>query len=386
MSRIVLASRLFVPEVSAGAFRLGALASGLVRRGADVQVVTSRPPATAAGQSDPVGVRVSRWPVLRDRGGNVRGYLQYASFDAPLVTRLLFRRFDVAVAESPPTTALVTAAVCWIRRRPLVYYAADVWTDGVIAMGAAKPVVAVMRSMERAVLRRARRVLSVSDEVTERLMKLGARAEKVATVGNGIDTAVFTTDAAPAAPERTYFVYTGTMSEWQHPDLFVEAFAALAAERADVELHFFGQGAREPALRELAERIAPGRVHFGGVVSPAESARWIRGAVASLVSVAPGIGYDFARPTKTYAAAACGTPVLFAGAPVGGAIVADAGLGESVDFTADAVTAAMRRLLAEFESGETEARRDERARWAREHVSLVAVGDRAADVVLAAGD
>lgn len=386
MTRVVVASRLFVPEVSAGAFRLGSLAAGLARRGARVQVVTSTPPANATDQPIPTGVRVSRWPVLRDRGGNVRGYVQYASFDGPLLLRLLFRRFDVLVAESPPTTALVAAAVCWIRRRPLVYYAADVWTDGVTAMGAAKPVVSLMRSMERTVLRRARTVLSVSEEVTERLLRFGARADRVATIGNGIDTAIFTVDTEPAAPGSRYFVYTGTMSEWQRPDLFVKAFAIIAAEHPDVDLRFFGQGALAEELRQLADRVAPGRVHFGGVVSPFDSARWIRGAVASLVSVAPGIGYDFARPTKTYAAAACGTPVLFTGAPVGAAIVSEGGLGEAVGFTPDDIADGMRRLIAALDSGETERRRTERARWARENVSLAAVGEKAASEVLAAAN
>nr|BFF10645.1 hypothetical protein GCM10025699_19480 [Microbacterium flavescens] len=102
----------------------------------------------------------------------------------------------------------------------------------------------------------------------------------------------------------------------------------------------------------------------------------------ALVSIAPGIGYDFARPTKTYAAAACGTPVLFSGAPVGGALVVDAGLGEAVEFSPDAVAAGMRRLLVAATSGETESRRADRAAWARDHVSLAAVGERAADAVL----
>src|SRR5690606_9186083 len=101
-----------------------------------------------------------------------------------------------------------------------------------------------------------------------------------------------------------YFVYTGTMSEWQQPDVFIRALASIASEVPDVRLKFFGQGAVEHQLRELAEEILPGRVDFGGVVSPQISASWIRGAVASLVSIVPGIGYDFARPTKTYAAAA----------------------------------------------------------------------------------
>lgn len=379
--RVLLASRLFVPEVSAGAFRLGALAAALARAGAEVVVVTTKPPKHAPAIADPDGVRVSRWPVLRDRGGNVRGYLQYASFDGPLLFRLLFRRFDAVVAESPPTTALVAQAVAALHRRPLVYYAADVWTDGVIAMGASGLVVSLMRHMERAVLRRARAVLSISAEVTERLVALGADRDRITTVGNGVDTDVFTPDGDLAAAEEKYFVYTGTMSEWQRPDLFVRAFAQVADEFPELRLRFFGQGAVEGDLRALAEELVPGRVHFGGVVSPQESARWIRGAVAALVSIVPGIGYDFARPTKTYAAAACGTPVLFAGADVGGEVVRDAGLGKAVAFTPDAVADAMRQMIADAHSGETERLRSVRSRWARENVSLTAVGSRAADAV-----
>jgi glycosyltransferase involved in cell wall biosynthesis len=380
----VIASRLFVPEVSAGAFRLGALARALTRAGSAVDVVTTKPPSHAPAISDPAGVRVARWPVLRDRGGNVRGYVQYASFDGPLFGRLLFRPFDVAIAESPPTTGLVVAAVAFLRRRPFAYYAADVWTDGVTAMGASRLVVRLMRVMERAVLRRAATTISVSDEVSERLVLLGADRQRIATVGNGIDTTTFTPDAVPPAPEERYFVYTGTMSEWQRPDVFIRGFAQFAAEHPELRLRFFGHGAVEDELRRLAEELVPGRVVFGGVVSPAESASWIRGAVASLVSIAPGIGYDFARPTKTYAAAACGTPVLYAGAQTGAALVRDAGLGEAVSFEADAVAAGMRTLLAQHESGETDRRRPHRAGWARENVSLDAVGDAAAAAVLAA--
>ncbi len=380
---VLVASRLFVPEVSAGAFRLGALAQGLSRGGAAVTVVTTVPPPHAPAASDPEGVRVRRAPVLRDAGGNVRGYLQYASFDGPLLFRILMSRWDAAVAEAPPTTALVVRFAAWLRRRPYVYYAADVWTDGVIAMGAARPVVALMRRMERAALRGAAIVLSVSAEVTERLEALGADPGRIATIGNGIDTGVFRPDREPAVAAERYFVYTGTMSEWQQPDVFVRAFAMIADDYPDVRLRFFGQGAVEADLRALADELVPGRVVFGGVVGPDASAAWIRGAIGALVSIAPGIGYDFARPTKTYAAAACGTPVLFAGADVGGALVREAGLGEAVAFTPEAVAAAMRRQIEAADRGDSERLRGQRAQWARETVSLAAAGRRGADAVLA---
>lgn len=378
--RALIASRLFPPEVSAGAFRLGALARALVRRDSEVTVLTSRPPKHAPDAADPCDVDIRRWPVLRDKSGNVRGYVQYMSFDVPLLFRLIGRRFDVLVAESPPTTGLIAVLVGALRRRPVVYYAADVWTDGVISMGAPGFVISIMRMLERAVLARSSGIISVSDEVTERLKALGADPARITTVGNGIDTDVFTSDTIPAASGR-YFVYTGTMSEWQQPEVFVRAFAEIADENPDVRLRFFGQGAVEEDLRQIADELVPGRVEFGGVVSPAESARWIRGAVASLVSIVPGIGYDFAKPTKTYAAAAVGTPVLFAGPDTGADLVRTATLGRAVEFSPEAVAAGMRELLAEVDDGTRDLLRPRRAAWARENVSLNAVADRVAEAI-----
>ncbi|MGM7697409.1 glycosyltransferase family 4 protein [Microbacterium sp. A84] len=381
---VAIATRLYPPEATAASFRMRAIADAL-SEDHDVTVLTTTPPHVAGAptmHADEHGaVTVRRAPVLRDRSGAIRGYFQYLSFDIPAFFRLLVTRADVIVAEAPPTTGMIALVAAWLKRTPLVYYPGDVWTDGVIAMGASAPVIAIMRWMESQVLKRSRRVLSVSPEVTQRLIALGAEDVRITEVGNGIDTRVFNTDVNPRSVERAYFVYTGTMSEWQEPGIFIRALAQLDQE---VDLHFFGQGSAEAGLRALAAELAPDRVHFGGVVSPAESASWIRGAAAALVSIVPGIGYDFARPTKTYAAGACGTPVLFAGAATGGQVVRDGELGESVDFVTEQVSAAMGRLIEQAQSGHTEQRRQTRASWIDENYSLAAAGDRAARAVRAA--
>lgn len=354
-----------------------ALAETLARD-MDVTVLTTTTPTTAVESGRP-GSRaaVRRVPVLRDRSGAIRGYVQYLSFDIPLFFRLLARRGRVIVAEAPPTTGLSAVLAGMLTRTPVVYYPGDVWTDAVSSMNAPRVVVRVMGALERFVIRRSARTLAVSPEVSARLGDLGGRPERVVEVGNGIDTSTFHPDVDPAAAPRPYFVYTGTMSEWQRPDVFIRALAAL--DDLEVDIRFFGQGSTEDELRALAEEIAPGRVHFGGLVHPAESASWIRGSVAALVSIVPGIGYDFARPTKTYAAAAVGTPVLFTGAPTGAELVREAALGEAVDFTTDDVAAAMRRLFAADSDGTTESTRAARAKWAVDNVSLRSVGRRAAD-------
>ena len=96
--KVVIVTRLFAPEVAAAAFRLKALADGLAAAGHQVTVLTTKPPKGTASQEFP-DYDVVRWPVLRDAGGNVRGYVQYASFDFPMVPRLLFRSAEIGRAH-----------------------------------------------------------------------------------------------------------------------------------------------------------------------------------------------------------------------------------------------------------------------------------------------
>lgn len=374
--KVVIASRLFTPEVGAAAFRLQALADGLVSEGAEVAVLTSTPPSGAGEVPDSVPVR--RWPVLRDAGGNVRGYVQYLSFDVPLFFRLLCTRGDVVVSEPPPTTGLVVAVSSMLRRRPFVYYAADIWSEALSAMDVGGSVQKVLRAVEGWVLRRAKAVLAVSDAVAAQVATFGVPGERIHVVGNGINTKEFRPDVPVSGNDvDPYFVYTGTMSEWQGAGIFIDALSRLPE---GVDIRFFGQGSDEPALRELAERLAPGRVHFGGVVPAKEAARWIRGAAAALVSIKPGQGYDFAKPTKIYAAAACGTPVLFAGVGEGAKLVTEGALGTASEFTPDAVAVAMTRILQDGSLGGSQSR-EQRVAWVEANASLAAAGKLAAAVV-----
>lgn len=375
-----MATRLFTPEVGAASFRLKALVDGLGASGADVSVVTTRPPKGSPAFKP--RYKVSRWPVLRDAGGNVRGYVQYMSFDVPAFFRLLFSPADVVVSEPPPTTGVVVALTSALRRRPFVYYAADIWTEALSATDVPAVVVRVMRAAEGFALRRAAKVIAISDAVARKVEQFGVRQDRVTVVGNGIDTSVFGPEGETAGSDGPYFVYTGTMSEWQGADIFIRALPAVLAEHPGASIRFFGQGADEPHLRELAEQTAPGRVTFGGVIPPADAARWIRGAAAALVSIKPGQGYDFAKPTKIYAAAGCGTPVVFAGTGEGAALVSGNGLGEAASYDVDSVAAAMCRVAAAAQSGDNPDGRAARAAWVQQHASLATSGQHAAAEVL----
>lgn len=398
---MLLATRIFAPESAAATFRLSALVRALASR-ADVRVLTSNAPPTLRALADRAAVTdadgrpldavdVRRWPVLRDATGYVRGYLPYLSFDLPLAFRLLTApEADVVVVEPPPTTGAVTRVALALRgalgrrRLPYVYYAADVWSDATASMGAPAPVVAAMRWVERFALRGARDVLAVSDGVADRVRAVAGAGTRVTVVPNGIDTDVFTPDGDrhPEAPGTPYLVYAGTASEWQGAEVFAEAMGAVLREEPTARLVFLGQGSSWPVLQRIRAELPDGALELRPLVPPEEAAAWQRGAAAALVSVRPGVGYDFAYPTKVIAAVACGAPVVFAGPGPAAADVTEHGLGRAVRYDVAEVAEAMLEAVRAHRGDRDGAATQRRVRWARVHRSLTATGRAAAEVVL----
>ncbi|MGI8948564.1 MAG: glycosyltransferase [Ornithinimicrobium sp.] len=395
-ARVVLATRIFTPDRAAAAYRLQALVDALGERAAQVTVLTSRS-RTDTVVFGPGGPTMHRWPVLRDRDGYVRGYLPYLSFDLPLVLRLLATRVpDVVVVEPPPTTGAVVRLVTTLRSAltgelmPYVYYAADVWSDAAESTGAPAPVVAALRAVEGWALQGAADVIAVTDGVADRVRALGAA--RVHVVPNGIDTTIFephdshpdhtrTSPEARGIPQTPFLLYAGTASEWQGAEVFAEAMATVLEQLPDARLVFLGQGSSWPVLQRIAGQLPEGAIELRPLAPPVAAAAWLRGAAAGLVSVRPGIGYDFAYPTKVLAALGCGTPVVYAGPGPAVADLTEHGLGEAVPHDVDAAAAAMIRALR-AEPDEEAAER--RVAWVQQHRSLRATGTAAAEVVLRA--
>ncbi|GAA4438849.1 glycosyltransferase family 4 protein [Actinokineospora soli] len=373
MARVTIVSRLFRPESGAAAFRLGALADELVARGHQVRVLTTVPPKGA--RIDDGGLDVRRWPVLRDKGGNVRGYVQYLSYDIPLFFRLLLTKSDVVVIEPPTTTGVSSRVACGLKRTPYVHFSADVVSTAAEGIGVNRTVVRVLKFLERWVLNGSRSVIAVSDGVRDDLARLGVRDDLVTVVGVGIDTTRFA--YVEREPART-LVYGGTMSEIHGADVFVRGFAKVADKYADAKLLMIGQGTDVPALKELAERLAPGRVEFRTPKPAEELRREFAAASASLASIKPSAGYDFAFATKALAGLSAGAPVIYAGVGPMGPLVRDEDLGWAVEWDEDAVAEAMDKALAEHPDT---SRRAALSRWVRDNHSLESVARKAADVI-----
>lgn len=379
--RVTIVSRLFAPEVGAAAFRLRVLAERLVSEGSQVRVLTTKPPAGAVKDSN-VGYQISRWPVLRDSGGNVRGYIQYLSFDLPVFFRMLFSaKNDVFVVEPPPTTGFVVALVSILKRTPFVYYSADVSSSAARGIGVGAFPLRILTWLERWVLRRSAGVLTVSAAVKAEIEELIGTDQDIWNVGTGVDTETFSIDGTTEKPGYPYFLYAGTMSEIQGAGVFVEAFKLIAEEFPKLKLLLFGQGTEVEELHIKAAELKD-RIIIRPPISGDSIAGWFRGAEANLASVRPERGYDFAFATKALAGMAAGAPCIYAGVGPMRLSIDENRLGWTADWTPESVAVAFRNALNEPYDEST---RRGLASWVEANHSLHAVGAKAADLVIAVG-
>ena len=375
--RVIIVSRLFAPEVGAAAYRLKALAEALTAAGAEVEVLSTKPPKGMVVQSSQYIVR--RWPVLRDAGGSVRGYMQYMSFDIPVFFRLLFsKKSDVFVVEPPPTTGLMVSLVAALKQTPFVYFSADVSSSAAKGIGIGGLVLKVLTGLERHVLRRARSILAVSEGVKQEVAALTGKTGNIVNVGTGVDTVTFAFRGDNKSAEGEYFVYAGTMSEIQGAGVFVDAFLSIMDSYPEVRLMMFGQGVE---LDELKAKAAGHRqrILFYEPVPGAEVAQWSRSSLANLASVRPGKGYDFAFATKALAGLSAGAPAIYSGVGPLKEIITTHNLGIGCDWDVEEVANAMGLAIENRVSAE---RRAQLSAWVEQNHSLAAVAQTGAQVVI----
>ncbi|MFT4246052.1 MAG: glycosyltransferase family 4 protein [Micrococcaceae bacterium] len=380
MKKIIIATRIYAPEPAAAAFRLRNLAKGFTSLRAKTKVITTTVPNLKEELNDK-DVTIERKWALRNKQGNIKGYLNYLSFDIPLFIRMLKAETpDVYVSEPPVTTATVVNTVARLRKRPWAYYAADVWSVAAKSFGAPAQIVKALEILECKMLNFSNLVLTVSPNMSQQLQDIGVKPEKIEIVGNGVDMSIFNSEADKPnhkLAQKPYFIYAGTLSAWQGTDIFINALPKVLEKYPNMNIIILGQGDHEQALRGAATKAAPNNVHFLGVKPGEEAAKWIAHAEASLASVDPAQGYTVAQPTKTFAASACGTPVIYAGNDAGSELVKRENLGIAVDYQIPEVADAMLEML-----NNPWQNRKRLSNWASENASLQNIGKKAAELIL----
>jgi glycosyltransferase involved in cell wall biosynthesis len=249
-------------------------AEALARAGFDVEVMCmrdhSRPRRIVVN-----GVTVTSLPVSQHKGSKARYALNYGCFFAlatvTLAMRHLHRPYAVVQANSMPDFLVFAAIVPKLLGSRVIAYmheptpelAETIFGPGQLAWALAR--------VEQWSLRFADQAITVTDQLKQRYVDRGAKADRITVVLNCVDPAAMLADwtpATPAAADEFTVVCHGSIEDRYGQDTIVQAAALLRDEMPDLRVVLTGRGSRVPEL--LAGIAAKGLqdvVRFEGWVS-----------------------------------------------------------------------------------------------------------------------
>lgn len=322
---VVMVTNVVAPDKLGGLERyVRELARGLVERDTSVTVVSKR---TSADQplveEGDDGVRVRRYvpPAKSDAlfgvryplavVGGVRSALRRSIEDGTGRRTLLHGHFPV------PMLALAA------RRVPYLYTChAPVYKEllserrgsYLLPAPVQKTAVAALRAAERQVLRRAHRLVTLSDFVRDEVGVLDAgAARRVTTVPGGLDTDWFSPDPTPPVRSDEIVLFAARrLVERTGVDRLVTAMPQVLASQPRARLYLAGDGPlRDEIAAAIDHRGLGDRVTLLGRISESELRDWYRRADVAITPTAALEGFGL----STVEALACGTAALVT--PVG---------------------------------------------------------------------
>ena len=287
-----------------------------------VTVIAARPADQETRAMPLRGVDVRWTPATSFGKGSIAlrlvNYLSFLAAAVPIALRA--PRPDVVLCmTNPPFGGLLGAALARLRRARLVVTFQDVHPDVGQISGrlTSRPVVWALARVRDFFLRRADRVVAISEPMRRRLIERGGAPERVSVIGNWIDAEEISPQSRdnPWASEhglvgRFTLMHAGNVGLLQDLETFVEA-AALVPDALYV---IVGEGANIRPLVERAGNKRLANVRFLPRQPRASLGLLLASADAHLVSLMPGLA-GLMEPSKLFGVLAAARPVLAAMEP-----------------------------------------------------------------------
>jgi len=220
----------------------------------------------------------------------------------------------------------------------------------------AYPAFRTIRPMIRWTLQHADALIAVSASLKKSMIELGASADKIHVIPNGIDPVRF--QPVPISQARQelnlpvdapFIVSVGALIPSKGHQFLVRAFGRIAGRHPDMRLAILGEGPLRSQLEKLILELGlRDRVHLLGKRPNEELRLWYSAATASCLASA-GEGW----PNVVTESLTCGTPVV--ATRVGGIpeILQSSEFGVLVEQSVDAIAAGLEEALSRSWDRET---------------------------------
>ncbi len=317
--KILITHRYYWPDTPPFAAILRQMALGFSEMGHEVSVFSSKPSyrerATIDGIEDGrVAVRrIGTFPE-KQSGALLRG-LNALLYSLAAFVFVFRSRADVVLASTfPPVLAGVAVSLAAkLSGAHFVYHMMDVHPEvsensgGIMGKS---PVAALFRWLDNGTLRRAAKIVVLSEDMADTLRARGIGPLDIEVINNfELGEGTLQAPVPPTEPSAKppHFIFAGNMGRFQQVPLLVEGLAAAFEARPEARLTLLGDGVVVPELK--ARYANHPQIEFLPFCPFEEAQKIIVAARVGLVSLAPGI-FRTSNPSKVLTYTGQGLAIL----------------------------------------------------------------------------
>lgn len=320
----------YLPETAASLYITDNIVHACAENGIEVELYTPTPT-----RSVPEGARWEREEHLINGKLRIHRFYLYGEGKNPLLRALryflgemillhycLCKKYDVAFVDStPPIQGLKMPLIKWLKRKPTVYNAQDIFPDSLVGTGLTNKgslLWKIGRVVENITYRYADKIIVISEDFKKNIMAKGVPEEKIVVVYNWVDqNAVIDVprernklfDKYGLDRSKFYIEYSGNIGLTQNMDMLLEVMEELQTSYPDICLALVGEG----AYKEQVEKIVADKQLKNVVMLPFQPYEDISHVFslgdAGLVISKPGVGAN-SVPSKTWSIMSASRPVL----------------------------------------------------------------------------
>ena len=232
------------------------------------------------------------------------------------------REFDRIFMQSSNVAGIQTRLLHHVQKGiPVIFNIQDIFPENAVYSGKMKAGSLMYRcfaAMQRHAYRYASKIITISEDMQDQLIEIGASMDKIEVVYNWsyrdtmYDPEEIDYSCLDGIIDRSKFnvVYAGNIGVMQNVEIVIRAAAQMKDDN-DCCFHVIGDGVYREKLENLAATLQADNLAFHDMMG-AECAPTIYSAAdVNVIPLAKNI-YRTALPSKTATCLACGKPIIFA--------------------------------------------------------------------------
>jgi colanic acid biosynthesis glycosyl transferase WcaI len=244
-----------------------------------------------------------------------RRVLNYLTYTALVIPRALCTPCDAVLAMTdPPFAGIIGALLATLKRKPYFYNIRDMYPDMAVGGSIVRPgrLARVWERLHRWALRRTTKVIVLGEDMRNRILGKGVRAEQIEIVRDGVELACG--DSPELDPDvirairgefRFILLHAGNLGFY---GAWSSVVAAARQLREDgIGLVFVGEGAQRREIEGLAAGAS--NIRFLPFFPPSKVSSVLAAANAHLITVKRGLE-GVVVPSKMYGILAAGKPIV----------------------------------------------------------------------------